>query len=430
LKALTGVRVVDAESYRENAYVLFDGAIAEVGPMEAFPGADEIYDARGKTVTPGLVLGHTHAYSALARGLTLRASPRNFREILETLWWRLDAALDRDAVRASALSYGLDLLKNGVTTLFDHHASGASIRGSLDTLSAALSRELGLRGVYCFETSDRFDVNACLEENLAFARGLREPRFEAGMLGLHASLTLSDASLALVSKGSEGIPVHIHVAEGPEDERDALARYGKRCVERLRDFGLLRENSILAHCVHTDARENSLIADSGAYVALNPLSNMNNAVGLPDWNAFKNAGVSCLPGNDGLGANFARDLFALPCAMRLAGKGPASFGDGDLKEIVDNAYALAGHLLGVRLGRIAPGYGADFVTMEYDPPTEMNEANAWAHYVSGMLDDFRPIDVVIGGEYKLRSSRPAADEAGIKSEARRAARAVRARFEA
>src|SRR3989442_5901910 len=103
------------------------------------PRADEpVFDLSGKYVMPGMVCGHTHLYSALARGMPApKKTPRNFYEILKYIWWTLDRALDEEAVYYSALVGALDAARAGTTTLIDHHASPNFIRGSLDVTKDA-----------------------------------------------------------------------------------------------------------------------------------------------------------------------------------------------------------------------------------------------------------------------------------------------------
>ncbi len=77
---------------------------------------------------PGLINTHTHLYSAFARGMALKDdAPGNFAEILERLWWRLDKALTLDDVYWSAMVGMIDCIRNGVTTIFDHHASPGAV---------------------------------------------------------------------------------------------------------------------------------------------------------------------------------------------------------------------------------------------------------------------------------------------------------------
>ncbi len=97
------------------------------------------------SVTPGLVCAHHHLYSALARGMP--APPKvatSFAEILEQVWWRLDAALDLEMIRWSAMLGALEALENGTTAIVDHHESPNAIEGSLDVIAEACA-EVGVR---------------------------------------------------------------------------------------------------------------------------------------------------------------------------------------------------------------------------------------------------------------------------------------------
>src|SRR6185312_5775941 len=167
--------------------------------------------SHNKLTIPGFVCAHTHLYSALARGMPAPAeTPRNFVEILERVWWRLDRARAAEAAKA------------GCTTLVDHHASpgrgGNAVDGSLDLVAAAVA-EVGLRAVVCYEVTDRNgpdEARAGVRENDRFlARVRREPpRLVRAMVGAHAAFTLSDATaeaLADVARRHRA-GVHIHVA--------------------------------------------------------------------------------------------------------------------------------------------------------------------------------------------------------------------------
>ncbi|MEL7596739.1 MAG: amidohydrolase family protein, partial [Clostridiaceae bacterium] len=161
MKALTNACIFDFQSFKENYYVLFDSEIKEVGKMNEFPGADEIYDCSRTIVMPGLINCHTHIYSTFARGMNVPFDPKNFQDILDQLWWKLDGQLDKKAVYYSGLIYGCECIKNGVTSIIDHHASGLNIKGSLEELKKSICDDLGMRGIFCFETSDRFDTEEC-----------------------------------------------------------------------------------------------------------------------------------------------------------------------------------------------------------------------------------------------------------------------------
>ena len=115
-------------------------------------------DVSGCLVTGGFVCAHHHLYSALARGMPGPAEPpRNFREILERVWWRLDRALEPETIALSAQLGALEAALAGTTTIVDHHASPETIDGSLDLVADGISGA-GLRGAVCYEVTDRNGV--------------------------------------------------------------------------------------------------------------------------------------------------------------------------------------------------------------------------------------------------------------------------------
>jgi len=368
--------------------------------MKEFTGADEVEDAQGGFLLPGIVNAHTHIYSTFARGILIPFNPKSFKDILTQLWWKLDSKLDMEAIYYSALVSAVEFIKNGITTIIDHHASGMAIRGTLNTLKKAIVDEMGLRGIFCFETSDRFDIDEAIEENLSFSKNKDEK--SAGLFGLHASLSLSNETLEKISKVLGDTPIHIHVAESEEDESDSLRKYGKRVVERLEEFGLLNEDSILAHCVHINDKEASIIAERKCFVVVNPTSNMNNAVGIPNLKLFEEKGIRVLLGNDGLGYNLTRDMMNLYFSQKLLHKDPTYFSLYDLWKVLKNNYYLAGKILGVKLGKIEKGYEADMIVLDYVPPTPLNEDNVHGHIFFGLFDNWKVRDTIVAGEYLMK----------------------------
>lgn len=404
MKALVNARIYDYENYIDNGFVKFDTQINEVGSMDDFSGAEVVIDCRGCIIMPGLINCHTHIYSTFARGMNVPFNPRNFTEILEQLWWKLDKQLDERAIYYSAIAYGIDCLSNGVTSIIDHHASGLCITGSLAALNDAISKKLGMRGIYCFETSDRFPLEKCLNENISFTANHTENT--GSMFGLHASMSLSQESLKKVSDVLEDYPIHIHVAESMDDVQDCYKKYNQGIVERLDRYGLLNKNSILAHCVHINEREVTLIADRGCYIALNPTSNMNNAVGLPDFELFRRHKIKCLSGNDGLGANITRDYLNLLFSMKNRLGSPSKFSMDDLVQVIKNGYEFVSSGLNIKLGRIQADYKADFVVIPYNPPTPINKYNILGHVIFGIFDGFKPKQVWISGMQLIKDYEP------------------------
>jgi len=193
------------------------GDITAVGPTVPHERSDEVVDAGGAVVCPGMVNGHMHLYSALAVGMPPpRATPTTFHEILAHVWWRLDRTLDLPLCEMSALIGGIEALRCGTTALIDHHASPSAIAGSLDAIESGLDR-VGVRGVLCYETTDRNGTegrDAGLAENehyLNRCAGTRSGRF-AGMAGGHAAFTMSDESLAESAALAKryNVGVHLH----------------------------------------------------------------------------------------------------------------------------------------------------------------------------------------------------------------------------
>jgi putative selenium metabolism protein SsnA len=392
---IENVRVWDGgEGFVDGGVIRIDGGsiesvVAGRAPAETPHGVERL-DGGRRLAVPGLVNAHTHLYSSLARGMALPGySPASFTEILEQLWWRLDKALDPESVRASALAGAMEAARCGVTTLIDHHASPRAIPGSLDILKNEVCGRLGLRAALCYELSDRDGPSARdegIEENARFLRsGSGDSGMCAGLFGLHASFTLSDETLGRVAERiPNGAGIHIHVAEGPEDETSCVAEHGRRIVHRLDRFGLLRPSSLLAHCLHIDGEEKDLVAERGSIVVHNPRSNMNNAVGVFDLPGFLDRGIRVGLGTDGLGANMLSELFSAALLQKIANRDSLAAPFAALETLLfRNNPSIAGDLLGVRLGRIAPGHAADIALLDYEPPAPLAAGNVLGHLLFG-----------------------------------------------
>lgn len=252
--------------------------------------------------TPGLVCGHHHLYSALARGLPAPPeTPRDFLGVLRHVWWRLDSALDLEMLRWSAMLGAVEALMAGTTSIVDHHESPSAIEGSLTVIADACA-EVGVRVITAYGVSDRWADDGTLrtgedgppvEMTDAAKRGLSEnERFlregGRGMIGVHAAFTCSDATLeAAAGLATDlGVGVHVHAAEGSVDVMAG---------ERLAPFA--RDDWLLAHCVH-------LARDLPGTIAHNPRSNLNNAVGYARPARRPNPVVL---GTDGIGADMLEE---------------------------------------------------------------------------------------------------------------------------
>jgi putative selenium metabolism protein SsnA len=425
----TLIRRLDPPAVERGDLVVVDGRIGPVGG----PGAarQEQLDCSGCLVLPGNACAHTHAYSALARGLPFGlAPPRSFLEILQQVWWRLDRALDLPAIRASALVAAAEALRSGTTSLVDHHASPNAIDGSLDVIAEAFE-EVGVRSVLCYETTDRDGLPRALagvEENARFLGRVAEGRWplSRAMVGAHASFTVSEATLdACVDLAARtGRGLHVHVAEDAVDQADAFARFGRRVVDRLADAGALNHGTLLAHAVHIDPAEADRIREAGSVVAYNPRSNMHNGVGRTPLGWL--AGSVAL-GTDGIGADMfeeSRVAYLRAREESLEASPAASLG------MLGRGAALVGQAFAEPLlGTLEVGAPADLVVLDYDPPAPIGPESLAGQWMFG-FGAGRVRHVVVNGEVVVRDrqlTRVDANELAV--EARGASRHLRQQLE-
>ncbi len=348
-------------------------------------------DAAGKLIMPGLINTHMHFYSTFARGMFLKDSPpSNFSEILERLWWRLDRALTLDDVYYSAMVPIIDCIKNGVTTVFDHHASANCATGSLFKIAEATGKA-GLRSCLCYEVSDRDGEKIAddgIRENIDFinyCKREKNPMLKA-MFGLHASITLSDKTLEKCTglNAGTGVGFHVHAAEGIEDLNDSRAKYGTGVVERLKERGILGEKSIAVHCVHVNEQEIEILRETGTIVVHNPESNMGNAVGVSPVLDMFGRGVMLGLGTDGYTSDMFESLKAANCLHKHAGKNPSAAWGEPPYMLFENNTAIAGKYFDKQVGRLVEGACADIIVVDYNPPTRLYSGNVNSHLLFGV----------------------------------------------
>lgn len=383
-----------ANPFFEDGAVALDGAvIKKLGSTKEikklFPGA-EFIDAKGGLIMPAFINTHEHIYSAMARGLSINGyNPNGFLDILDGLWWKIDRNLSLEQTRQSARATYIDCIKNGVTTVFDHHASFGEISGSLFAIEDA-AKEMGVRTCLCYEVSDRAGKEKAIEsvkENEAFIKHALSDKtgMVAGMMGLHASFTLSDETLELCAAlKPEEVGYHIHVAEGIEDLHHCLKNYGKRIVDRLMDMKILGPKTITAHCIYVNAQEMQLLKDTDTMVVHNPESNMGNACGCPPTLEIFRRGVLSGLGTDG----YTHDMLESYKVANILHKHSlcdATVAWGEIPEMLFEGNAkISGRYFKEQLGILKEGAAADVIVMDYIPYTPLDETNINGHILFGM----------------------------------------------
>ncbi len=363
----------------------------------------------GKILMPAHTNCHTHVYSTFARGLSVAPfHPKTFLHILEQLWWKIDQKLNEQDIYYSGLICALDMIRNGVGSFIDHHASPSCIKGSLQILYKSMVEVAGLRGIFSYETSDRYGkdkTREAIEENWEFRDWIQQrnqSKMANGMLGLHASFTLEDSTLKEIA--NIPMPIHVHVAEGKEDGEFHVERHGMSAVQRLHRYGLIRESSVLAHCIHINQEDGLIIQSQNARIVVNPQSNMNNGVGLPLVNRFWSWDIPVLLGNDGFGTDMTREMRVLLLSQHHSEQSPIGFGLEKLYQVAwEQNSDILSRLLGIPIGKIEAGYGADLITYDYTPPTPMDQSNFGSHFFYGIMETERPRDLIVAGRFLLEN---------------------------
>lgn len=420
-------RIVEGQS------ILIEGRkITAIAPLQELKIANpqaEIIDAGGQYVLPGNICAHTHFYGAFARGLNIPGSaPKDFPEILGKLWWSLDKALSFEDVRYSTLVCLIDAIRHGTTTLIDHHASPNAIDGSLDEITEAVD-QAGVRACLCYEVTDRDGrekMQSGIRENRRFIEKIgRVQHLEgrlAAMFGLHASLTLSDDTLAACREAApDGVGFHVHVAEHPVDEYDSLAKSGERVVDRLQRFGILGPNSIAVHAVHVDTREIEILKETQTWVTHQPRSNMNNAVGVSQPEAMLRMGIKVCLGNDGFSNAMWEEWKTAYLVHKLWNHDPRRMSATDVAQmaIYHNAELATHQFNAGPIGIITPGAQGDLIFVDYHPFTQVTPGNLPWHIVFGFHESMITTTIVAGRVLMRNRELLTLDEEKITYQARK-----------
>ena len=426
------------------------GTIAEIGKKlgAKYPGAEKA--GSGGYLSPGLVCAHTHLYSALARGMEVAIEPsKDFAQILAHLWWRLDRAIDPPINEASALTGCAVALFAGVTSLGDHHAGPEAIDGSLSLLRGAYE-ETGVRGILCYETTDRngpAGARAGLAENLRFAREVDEIRARGGRplvdaaIGGHAGFTVGDETLEGLADAvrTSGRGIHIHLGEDKYDAVDSRYRHGLDLVERMEKAGALTSKGIIGHGLWLTPSEVEIMNARDLFLAHNARSNMNNAVG---YNALLPTHKNVVLGTDGMGADMLEEFKFATFRHRESG-GP--WWPADFLACLDRGNRLLDRYFAddfaapsapqaapakplpkapaqsFAFGVLAPGNPADLVLWDYDPPTPLDGENIAGHMAFGMSS--RSVrSVAVAGALRIKDRKALFDLEKIQAMARAQAR--------
>lgn len=418
----------------ENGGVVTDGGvIKEVGATselrKKYPDA-EFIDAHGGVIMPGLINAHNHIYSAFSRGISINGyNPHGFLDILDGMWWAIDRNLLLEDTYYSSMATYIDCVKNGVTTVFDHHASFGEIPGSLFRIADA-ANELGVRTCLCYEVSDRDGeekMKQAVKENADYIKACQNDTTDMrkAMMGMHASFTLSDATLALCRENTpSGVGFHIHVAEGMDDVYDSLKKYNKRVINRLFDNDILGEKSITGHCIHVNGIELDILKQTNTMIVHNPESNMGNAVGCPPTMDMVHRGITVGLGTDG----YTNDMYESMKVANVLHKhnlcDPTTAWSEVPQMLFEGNAEIGGRYFSHTLGELSAGAAADIIVSDYDPLTPMTVDNINGHTLFGMTGR-SVVTTIIDGKVRMKDRELIGiDEAKVLAHAREHSKAM------
>ncbi|EBG0215790.1 putative aminohydrolase SsnA [Salmonella enterica subsp. enterica serovar Louisiana] len=392
LQNVTAMQLYPANVWKNVDIAIGYDKILEVGPALnlRYPQA-KTKEMHGRLVMPGMVCSHNHFYSGLSRGIQAKIAPcPDFISTLKNLWWRLDRALDEESLYYSALICAMEAVRSGCTAVIDHHASPEYIAGSLSQIRQAFLR-VGLRGMTCFETTDRNgglrELQAGVEENIRFANEIDcarqkgdAPYLVEAHIGAHAPFTVPDEGLVMLSEALKITHrgLHIHAAEDRYDVSHSHHHYGKDLLVRLDEFGLLDSKALVAHGLYLSDADVGILNLRDAFLVHNARSNMNNHVGynlrLPQ---IRNLAL----GTDGLGSDMFEEMKFAFFKHRDAG-GP--LWPDYFTKVLCNGNTLLTRNFNARFGHLEAGCKADLTICDYLPPTPLMAENVAGHLTFGL----------------------------------------------
>lgn len=352
----------------EDAYVAVDGTtIVSVGTERPEGPFDEVVDAEGNVLMPGLVDAHTHVPMTLLRGYGGGCDLQTWL----TKWiFPAEDKLDGRAVRAGTGLALAELIAAGVTTVADMYMFCDDIADEIAKagLSANIARGLTLFG-------DGFDFATypgCVEMRALTDRwhgyGDGQILVDACVHGEYTSRPALWESVAQYAR-DKGLGMHVHVSETRSEHEECKRRWGKTPIRTLDQYGVWDGRAIAAHCVWTEEDDWALMAEKGVTCVHNPVSNLKLGSGVAPIPAMQRAGVRIALGTDGVSSNNSHDMFE---EMKFAATIHSGVAHDPLAVRPMDVLAMAtregAKALGRHTGVIAPGYVADLILVDFHRP--------------------------------------------------------------
>ena len=360
----------EAATVLDDAFVVVEGeTIASVTPTRPAGAFTQEIDCGGNVLMPGLVNAHTHIPMTLMRGY---AGGCDLHTWLNDWIFPAEAKLDDRAVRAGADLALAELIAGGVTTIADMYMHTPAIAQAV--LAAGISANLSCGGVY-FGAPGDFSSAAC--PDCDHQRQLTEEFHGAGNgqilvdASIHGEYTSNVPLWQWMADYAQrkGLGMHVHVSETQSEHEGSLTRWGLTPFRILDRYGVWDTRAIAAHCVWTTEDDWAGMAEKGVTCVHNPVSNLKLGSGVAWIPAMKAAGVNVALGTDGVSSNNNQDMFE---EMKFAAVLHNGVTHNPLALLPRDVLAMAtrdgGRALGRKTGRIAPGYVADLILVDFTRP--------------------------------------------------------------
>jgi len=357
----------DCEPVADGVVCSREGLISYAGPADQAlaPGDEQVIDASGCVVLPGLVNAHTHLAMTLLRGY---ADDMMLQEWLEDWIWPAESRLRPEDVYWGSLLGACEMLRAGVTCFNDmYHMPEQAVQAALDSGIRACPSGVLLG----------FLPNAeqLLEGAIVFVDELQQQGHSRihPMLAPHAIYTCPDEMLLKVGEGAAdtGLPIHIHLCETASEVQDSYDEHGESPIEHLNTLGLLDIPMLAAHCVHLSEADIALLAEKQVGIAHCPTSNMKLASGFAPVPKLLEFGALVGLGTDGCASNNNLDMLEEAHLAALLHK--VHSGDPTIIP-AGTALAMATRLsaqtlgLGDIIGTLEVGKRADIILVDMSSP--------------------------------------------------------------
>jgi len=383
----------------EKGSIVVDGnRLSYVGPTQWTPAGpfERVIDAGRMIAMPGMVNAHCHSAANLVRGMM----PSKPLEIWRAYYRASLRDMREDDFYASALLGGMEMLKNGATTVLDHFAGSAACRFMGAGAAIQAMRDLGLRHVAALTVTDKNyedtiplgltdaslneeikrmsaseakTTQAWLDECEEFVATFHAPdKLTTACPGPSAVQRCTDALLAGCAEIARkaNLPLHIHLAETKAQQAQGNAIYGHSLLQHLDSLGIVGANLSCAHSIWIEDADVELFARRSATPVHNPASNLRIGSGLAKVKDFVAAGVNVGLGTDGAASNDNQNMFDAARLVSLIHNQAGS----DFNQWINPAQALAmatrngARAFGLDAGVIAAGKLADIVLLRRDAP--------------------------------------------------------------